>query len=105
MRLIPIRRGIPIWARRTPRTINMLTRDESIGEGIKLCDIPAGDKALYMSSKRDVVKDLLAGRGPGPYGFRPGQVIFHLVLWNGRPVWVSSSDCELEEVNDAVAPG
>lgn len=95
---------IPIKARRAPeRAFNAHTRGDyrfnvnaQISDDAVICTIPAGERVLYMSSKQDALSVAMRGRGPGPFNFRPGDIVYHLVLWGDRPVWVSSADCDLE---------
>lgn len=56
-----------------------------------------------MGTKEDTLNTALRAKRRGPYGYTPVNVYYHFVLWNDRPVWVSSSDVELEVV-DAI-PG
>lgn len=59
--------------------------------------IPDGAQALYMGSHTDSLREAMK-RKAGPFGFRPGTVVFHLVFWSGMAVWVSSEDAELMQV-------
>jgi hypothetical protein len=100
----------PIKARRVPEAVssprgpmNPDTLKYEAYDRVVICNIPNGARVLYISSKRDAFRDAIAGRGKGPYGYRPGGVTFHFVLWGERPVWVSSEDAELRGI-DAV-PG
>jgi hypothetical protein len=66
---------------------------------IVVCDIPNGARVLYMASQRDGLQAALAGRSKGPYGFRLGDIVYHLVLFGERPVWVSSLEAGLVPID------
>lgn len=59
--------------------------------------IPNGAQALYMGSHTDSLREALK-RKAGPFGYRPGTIVYHLVFWNGMAVFVSSEDVELMQV-------
>ncbi len=87
----------PIRARKQP---NRLKFRAPVGDLQKedtnvICEVPNESHGLYISGIRDTLKDALDGRSPGPFGYRPGEVIFHLVLWGERPVWISSADASV----------
>lgn len=73
-------------------------------ENIIIHHIPHGSRALYMGTHADAFNAALRAKGRGPYGYTPVQVYYHFILWEGRPIWVSSSECSLEELKD-VATG
>lgn len=104
--LIQKRESVPIRARRVPETIggrrSKLGRDgltnDKLLERVYVCDIPAGSQVLYMSTKVDAFSRLMAGRTTSPYGYKPNEIVFHLILWQDRPAWVCSEDAELREI-------
>jgi len=91
---------ISIKARRRPESF-LSPRSARVEGGLNdndlfIASIPDDTMALYMSSQVDAFREAIRNRGPGPQGFRPNSVIFHLVLWDGRLVWVSSEDAVLQ---------
>ncbi len=86
-----------VWARKQPNRMKFRpsVADARIEDANIICQVPNESKALYISSKRDTLKDALDGRSPGPFGYRPGEIVFHLVLWGERPVWISSADASV----------
>lgn len=74
-------------------------------ENIIINYIPPGSRALYMSTVEDGFNTALRAKGRGPYGYTPNQVFYHFILWEGRPVWVSSNEAVLEEVKDDAPAG
>lgn len=85
----------------SPRTAGTLTEhiaDVASNRELVVGIIPSGTDVLYVSSKRDAFSALMAGKSASaPFGFRPGDVTFYLVLWGEKPVWVSSEDCDVKE--------
>jgi hypothetical protein len=99
VQLVQLREGIPIRARRVPERITLaVTSDEQQAESdrIVVCNVPDGSRCLYVSRYRDAYQEVAAAAlEKGPYGFNRLGLCFHLVLWDGRPVWISSEDAEL----------
>lgn len=98
------REDIPIKARRRPEALNSPRavyrkrwEDDNTQNDNFLYNVPPGVQALYLSSKRDDFRAALQGK-TGPFGYKPGVVLYHLILWEDKPVWVSSEDVELEVV-------
>jgi hypothetical protein len=88
--------NIPIKARRVP---------EAVGSPrayfrIVICEVPSGATCLYVASHRDAFAEAMQANqsSSGSFGFKRG-VEFNLIVWGDRPVWVSSSDCELEPLS------
>jgi len=102
--LIQKRENVPIKARRRPEAMNSPRarwrkrwEDDDTTHENYLYDVPRGSQALYVSSQRDDFRALMQGKA-GPFGYKPGIVLYHFVLWDGKPIWVSSEDVELEVV-------
>lgn len=91
IRIIQVHWNIPIKGRSKP--VSVLDKDDPP----IACVIPDAAIALYVSSKLDELHEKLS-RHDGPYGFQRKQRFYHFVLWEGRPVWVSSVDAHLEEL-------
>jgi hypothetical protein len=53
-----------------------------------------------MGSAEDTFNSALRAKGAGPFGYTPARLIYHLILWGERPVWVASSDCELKDITE-----
>lgn len=98
--------GIPITARRVPERVSSPRSPPSDGrrgssilnaerQRVIIGEIPAGALVLYMSSKNDSLTEALSGR-KGPRNWTPAKIVFHLIMWGEKPVWVSSEDCELK---------
>lgn len=85
--------GISIRGRKLPQAISSPRGVRP--EDIVVCTVPAGAQVLYMCSQADSFNAALRGKGKGPYGFTPVQLHYHFVLWEGRPIWLASGDCEL----------
>ncbi len=100
VRLWQRRDKVPIKARYQPKRIVFVNRKDDNKDPNVICDIPAGAQALYMGSHRDALTEAMAKKGRGPFNFFPRDVLFHLVLWGERPVWVSSEDCELKDITE-----
>lgn len=88
-----------IYARKSPEKLSG-PRGKTMND-IVITTIPNGARALYMGSHEDDFNSALRAKGAGPYGYSPVHLYYHFVLWEGRPVWVSSNECVLEEVKDA----
>lgn len=86
-----------IYARRSPEKLAG-SRGKTMND-IVITTIPNGSRALYMGTQKDAFNSALRAKGAGPFGYTPARLLYHFVLWEGRPVWVSSGDCALEEVN------
>lgn len=95
-----------IYARRVPEAIkgprsakNPTTMANAAeAERVIITTIPNGAQVLYMSTQEDAFNSALRANGTGPYGYTPAHLYYHFVLWNDRPVWVSSADAELRPV-------
>lgn len=92
VKLIQRRPDGAIRARSKPEPIMTLSNTSSQ----VLFSIPEGDVALYMSSVEDKLDKALSNQGP--YGMHRMALTFHLVLWEGQPVWLSSADVVLVKV-------
>jgi len=96
---ISARRFPEPWAQEFPEPIRSprapLSLQREAWDRVVCGTIPAGSLCLYMSSKNDAFTEALSGR-KGPRGWRPAKIVFHLIMWGDRPVWVSSEDCELK---------
>lgn len=94
--LHPLVRGMmSIWARRVPEALNSpRAMKEDVGlahQRIVMCNVPHGDHALYVCTVRDEHQDAAPHR-------QGAERHFHLVVWDGKPVWISSEDAALVEV-------
>lgn len=103
-----LRSGMMVVLRQTKMDGNITGRRSPGGHGqvfskrqenIVIHHIPNGSRALYMSTVEDAFNTALRAKGRGPYGYTPVQVLYHFILWEGRPIWVASSECTLEEFN------
>lgn len=88
----------PIYARRRPESLRG-PRSKAL-EDLVVTTIPEGSRALYMGAQEDTFNTALRTKGRGPYGYTPTNVYYYFVLWEGRPVWVSSSEADLEVINE-----
>ena len=95
VKLTERREGSSIKARSAPRSFNALLGEEL---DIVICDIPNETHALFINSQPDAFNAAMRKKGRGPYGFSPPANEFYLVLWEGRPVWVASSDTVVERL-------
>lgn len=95
VRLWQRREEIPITARHRPESNSSPRNRQNV-----ICNIPAGAHGLYMGSTEDSFNTALRAKGRGPFGFTPVRILYHLILWGERPVWVSSSDCELKDITE-----
>lgn len=99
--LVRLRHAFIIQARKQPKTLvsarirsdNSVEADDMFYPGA----IPDGAQALYMGSHVDGLRAAMKAK-VGPYGYTPKQLVFHLVMWDGKAVWVSSDDAELRRV-------
>jgi len=90
VQLWQLRDSFSIKAKRVPELFDRAkTRTEV--DAIMVGVIPAGTYCLYIASQQ---------LAPPKIKFNLGAITAHLVLWKGRPIWVSSSDCELRVIND-----
>lgn len=91
VKLVQVNVNVPIKGRTKP--MSLLSKEDVP----TACVIPDGAHVLYVSSKLDELHEKLS-RLNGPFGFQRKQRFYHFVLWEGRPVWVSTVDAYLVEI-------
>ena len=94
VKLTERREGLSIKARKIPQSVNAFF---DVGD-IVICDIPNDTHVLLINNQVDAFNAAIRKKGRGPYGFSPPANEFYLVLWEGRPVWVATSDTIIERL-------
>lgn len=96
LRLEELTSGMMVIIRKRDSVSGVYARREPKGlfqsKGNRITIIPNRTTALYMSTKESDESIELRRNGK-----EFSEVYYHFVLWDGRPVWVSSIDCYLEE--------
>ena len=85
-----------VLARKRPSRVSFSLRFDNTNEDANYVGvIDDGTVCLYMSSYSDGLAEAITKKGRGPYGFLPKTFVYYFILWNNKPVYVSSADCEL----------
>lgn len=92
---------VGVHNRPTDDSITMLVpcHDSPHPQARDIGSVLEGTQVLYVSTVVDERSQEQVKNNTRPFGFAPMLKHWHLVLWKGRPVWISSPNVELVPVN------